>query len=254
MRSLAKTAIAVLASLLLWSGETQVEAIHAVSTPKSAGTTSSATINQAGEIMRGPLGKSQIALTFETGKSAECFEELIAALERAHVHSTFFVTGSWADKNRDCAAAISKHGHEVGNHCWSHIDLTKQPDKVVREEILRAETLLTQLTGQSPRPRWRAPYGARDDRVLRIARGLGYQSIYWTIDSLDSAEPPKNAEFLIQHVIGQSDAELDGAIILMHVGSRATAEALPPIIANLQSRGFQLVTLSTLLATLSPGR
>jgi peptidoglycan/xylan/chitin deacetylase (PgdA/CDA1 family) len=103
------------------------------------------------------------------------------------------------------------------------------------------------LTGQSPRPRWRAPYGARDDRVLRIVHGLGYQSIYWTIDSLDSAEPPRNSEFLIQHIIGQSDAALDGAIILMHVGSRATAEALPPIIANLQSRGFQLVTLSKLL-------
>lgn len=247
MRSFAKTAIAFLVSLLVLPGETRVEAIHALSPAKSARTVSSAIINQAGEIMRGPLGKSQIALTFETGKGAECFDELIAALDRAHVHSTFFVTGSWAEKNRDCAAAICKHGHEVGNHCWNHIDLTKQPDKVVREEILRAETILTQLAGQSPRPRWRAPYGARDERVLRIARGLGYQSIYWTIDSLDSAEPPKNAEFLVQHIIGQSDAELDGAIILMHVGSRATAEALPPIIANLQSRGFQLVTVSKLL-------
>jgi peptidoglycan/xylan/chitin deacetylase (PgdA/CDA1 family) len=103
------------------------------------------------------------------------------------------------------------------------------------------------LTGQSPRPRWRAPYGRRDERVLRIARGLGYESILWTIDSLDSAEPPKSAEFLIQHIISQSDAQLDGAIILLHVGSRATAEALPPIIANLQSRGFHLVTLSKLL-------
>jgi peptidoglycan/xylan/chitin deacetylase (PgdA/CDA1 family) len=247
MRPVNKTAIAFVVSLLVLPGETRVEAIHAVSTPKSARATSSSTTNQAGEIMRGPLGKSQVALTFETGQGAECFEDLIAALERAHVHSTFFVTGSWANKNRDCAAAISKHGHEVGNHCWDHIDLTKQPDKIVREEIQRAETVLTQLTGQSPRPRWRAPYGRRDERILGIARGLGYQSILWTIDSLDSAEPPKSAEFLIQHIIGQSDAQLDGAIILLHVGSRATAEALPTIIANLQSRGFQLVTISKLL-------
>jgi peptidoglycan/xylan/chitin deacetylase (PgdA/CDA1 family) len=247
MRSVTKTALAVLAGLLIVYGETRVEAIHAVPNPKSGGVTSSATINQAGEIVRGPLGKSQIALTFETGKSAECFEDLIGALDRAQVRSTFFVTGSWAERNRDCAAAISKHGHEVGNHCWNHIDLTKQPDEIVRQEILRADVLLTQLTGQSPRPRWRAPYGVRDERVLRIVRSLGYESIYWTIDSLDSADPPKSADFLIQRVIGQSDAELDGAIILLHVGSRATAEALPPIIANLQGRGFQLVTLSKLL-------
>ena len=40
---------------------------------------------------------------------------------------------------------------------------------------------------------------------------------------------------------------LDGAIILMHVGIRSTADALPAIIANLQGRGFHLVTISTLL-------
>ena len=252
MKPVTKTAIACLVSLLVLPGETLVEAIHVVPTTKSGTTTSSATTNQAGEILRGPIGKGQIALTFETGKGAECFEDLIAALERTHVRSTFFVTGSWAEQNRDCAAAITKHGHEVGNHCWNHIDLTKQSNEVVREEILHADTVLTQLTGQSPRPRWRAPYGKRDERVLRIARGLGYQSILWTIDSLDSAEPPRSSESLIQRLIGQSDAQLDGAIVMLHVGSRATAEALPAIIANLQSRGFQLVTLSKLLESPPP--
>ena len=229
MRSVTKTALALLVTLLVLPGETPVEAIHVVPTSKTARSASSGATNQAGEITRGPLGKSQIAITFETGTGAECFEDLIAAIEA------------------NCAAAITKHGHEVANHCWDHIDLTKQTDKVVRDEILRADTVLTKLTGQSPRPRWRAPYGRRDERVLRIARGLGYESILWTIDSLDSAEPPQSADALIQHLISQSDAQLDGAIILLHVGSRATAEALPPIIANLQSRGFHLVTVSKLL-------
>lgn len=242
-----KVAVACLVGFLVLPGETPVEAIHVAPPAKSARSASSAATNQSGEIMRGPTGKSQIALTFETGPGAECFEDLIAALERAHVHATFFLNGSWAEKNRDCAAAITKHGHEVGNHCWDHIDLTKQTDAVVRDEILRADAALTKWTGQNPRPRWRAPYGRRDERVLRIARGLGYESVLWTIDSLDSAEPPKSPEFLIQHIISQSDAQLDGAIILLHVGSRATAEALPPIIANLQSRGFHLVTVSKLL-------
>jgi hypothetical protein len=58
-------------------------------------------------------------------------------------------------------------------------------------------------------------------------------SIYWTIDSLDSVEPQKTPEFLINRVTQKSDSELDGAIILMHVGIRSTADALPAIIANL---------------------
>ena len=205
--------------------------------------------NAFGEVVRGPRGKSEIALTFDAGAETECFEELIAALEKANVHATFFITGNWAQKNRECAAAITKHGHEVGNHTWNHLNLTKQTDAVVREEISRAEVILNELTGQSPRPLWRAPYGERDGRVLRIANTLGYRSIYWTLDSLDGVEPVKTSQFLIDRVTQKSDAELDGAIILPHVGFKSTAEALPAIIANLQQRGFRFVTVSHLLAS-----
>ncbi len=200
-----------------------------------------------GEVVRGPRGKSEIAITFDGGANAECFEDLIAALESAHVHSTFFITGNFAQRNEQCAKAITKHGHEVGNHTWNHADLTKQSDEIVREEITRAETLLTDISGQSPRPRLRAPFGERNERVLRIAANLGYRSIYWTLDSLDSIEPRKTPEFLIDRITSKSDAELDGAIILMHVGIKSTADALPAIIANLQGRGFRLVTVSKLL-------
>jgi peptidoglycan/xylan/chitin deacetylase (PgdA/CDA1 family) len=199
------------------------------------------------EIERGPRGKSQIAITFDAGANAECFEDLVAALGNARVHSTFFITGNWAQRNMDCAKAITKHGHEVGNHTWNHLALPKYSDEVVREEITRAEALLTEISGQTPRPRLRAPFGERNDRVLRIAANLGYRSIYWTIDSLDSVEPRKTPQFLIDRITSKTDAELDGAIILMHVGIKSTADALPAIIANLQGRGFKLVTVSTLL-------
>jgi peptidoglycan-N-acetylglucosamine deacetylase len=201
------------------------------------------------EIERGPRGKSEIALTFDAGANAECFEDLIAALEKARVHSTFFITGNWAQRNMDCAKAITRHGHEIGNHTWNHLALTKYSDEIVREEITRAEVLLTEISGQSPRPRLRAPFGERNERVLRIAANLGYRSIYWTIDSLDSVEPRKPRDFLIDRITSKTNAELDGAIILMHVGEKSTADALPVIIADLQARGFQLVTISKLLET-----
>ena len=177
----------------------------------------------------------------------DCFSDLIAALDGAHVASTFFITGKWAQENPECAAEVWKHGHEIGNHTWSHLDLTRQSDTVVRDEIRRAEIFLTDLSGKNPRPLWRAPFGARDARVLSIAHSLGYRSIYWTLDSLDSVDPPKSAQFLIDRITNRSNQQLDGAIILMHVGERSTADALPAIIANLQSRGFRLVTVSKLL-------
>jgi peptidoglycan/xylan/chitin deacetylase (PgdA/CDA1 family) len=199
------------------------------------------------EVARGPPGKNEIALTFDAGAEAECFDDLLTALANAHASSTFFITGKFVHEHGDCAAEITKYGHEMGNHTWSHLDLTQQSDEVVRDEIMRAERAIVQTSGQSPRPRLRAPYGARDARVLKIAGNLGYRSIYWTLDSQDGVEPVKTPQFLIDRITGKSDADLDGAIILMHVGVRNTAAAMPAIIANLQGRGFQLVTVSKLL-------
>ena len=199
------------------------------------------------EVDRGPRGKKEIALTFDAGAEAACFDDLITALANAHASSTFFITGKFVREHGDCAAEITKYGHEVGNHTWSHLNLTQQSDEVVRDEIMRAERAIVQASGQSPRPRLRAPYGARDARVLKIAGNLGYRSIYWTLDSLDGVEPAKSSQFLIDRITSRSDAELDGAIILFHVGVRSTADALPAMIANLQSRGFRLVTISKLL-------
>jgi len=200
-----------------------------------------------GEVDRGPRGKNEIALTFNAGAEAECFDDLITALANAHASSTFFITGRFVDDHGDCAAEITKHGHEVGNHTWSHLDLTQQSDDVVRDEIMRAERAIVQVSGQTPRPRFRAPYGMRDERVLKIVGNLGYRSIQWTLDSLDGVEPAKSSQFLIDRITTKSDAELDGGVILLHVGVRSTADALPAIIANLQGRGFHLVTISRLL-------
>jgi peptidoglycan/xylan/chitin deacetylase (PgdA/CDA1 family) len=200
-----------------------------------------------GEVERGPRGKNEIALTFDAGAEAECFDDLITALANSHANSTFFITGRFVHDHADCAAEITKHGHEVGNHTWSHLDLTQQPDDVVRDEIMRTERAIVQVSGQTPRPKFRAPYGLRDEHVLKIARNLGYRSIQWTLDSQDGIEPVKTSQFLIDRITSKSDAELDGAIILMHVGVRSTADALPAIIANLQGRGFRLVTISELL-------
>jgi peptidoglycan/xylan/chitin deacetylase (PgdA/CDA1 family) len=242
----AVSAAAAIAFMFVLSGSSFLYATR-VAPGKRAQLASPETARAFGEVIRGPRGKSEIAFTFDGGAEAECFEDLMAALENAHVTSTFFITGRFTQEHADCAAEITKHGHEIGNHTWSHLSLTEQSDDVVRDEILRAERAIVQVSGQSPRPRWRAPYGARDERVLKIASNLGYRSIRWTLDSLDGVEPAKSSQFLIDRITSKSDAELDGAIILFHVGIRSTADALPSIVANLQGRGFRVVTISQLL-------
>jgi len=64
---------------------------------------------------------------------------------------------------------------------------------------------------------------------------------------LDSVGQPKSSQFLIDRVTGQSNSQLDGGIILMHVGNATTADALPAILQNLQQRSFKVVPISELL-------
>jgi peptidoglycan-N-acetylmuramic acid deacetylase len=242
------TTILVAVVLFTIGASSFLYAIHVKSeTGEKNPSTQSGTMGKLGEVDRGPRGKNEVALTFDAGAEAECFDDLISALANAHASSTFFITGRFVHDHADCAAEITKHGHEVGNHTWSHLDLTQQSDDVVRDEILRAERAIVQVSAQTPRPRFRAPYSLRDERVLKIASNLGYRSIQWTLDSLDRVEPAKSSQFLIDRITSKSDAELDGTIILMHVGVRSTADSLPAIIANLQGRGFHLVTISKLL-------
>ena len=242
--------VSVVIAIVLFCSCALLSASRRAAPPQSGSTSPSrieATGSRSGEIVRGPRGKSEIALTFDGGADAECFDDLISALSTAHAHSTFFITGRFTHSHPECAAAIIRNGHEIGNHTWSHLNLRQEPDAVVRDELIKAERAIIQTAGQDPKPRWRAPYGERDARVLKIASDLGYRSIYWTIDSLDGVEPKKTPQFLIDRITGRSDTELDGAIILMRVGERSTVEALPAIIANLQGRGFRLVTVSELL-------
>jgi peptidoglycan/xylan/chitin deacetylase (PgdA/CDA1 family) len=241
-----KLASIVAVALLLVGASTLVLASH-MRVPAASNPAQVEKMGRFREVDRGPLGKHEIALTFDGGTEADCFDDLMTNLANANVHSTFFVTGRFVNDHPDCAAAITKYGHEIGNHTWSHLALTRESDAVIRDEITRAERRIVEISGQNPRPLWRAPYGDRDARVLKIAASLGYRSIYWTVDSLDGVEPKKTPEFLVSQITTKSGAELDGAIILLHVGIRSTADALPAIISNLQGRGFQLVTISKLL-------
>lgn len=114
------------------------------------------------EIERGPRPSAQIALTFDAGGEADCFADLLAALARAHVQSTFFITGKWAQENPECAREIRKHGHEVGNHTWNHLDLTRQPDVTVPSQEVEEEKAAGRRMLARRRGATRAEIGARE--------------------------------------------------------------------------------------------
>lgn len=199
------------------------------------------------EVLRGRPGKKEIAITLDAGSTAVAFTKELEALDKYHVKVTFFMTGMWVRENPQYAQEIAKDGQEIANHTFDHPDLTKVSDDKVIQEITQGANIIESVTGVVPKPLFRFPYGSYNGHTMKLLNNLGYRSIYWTYDSLDSVGKPKTSQEIYKIVTSISDAKLDGAIILMHLGNLTSGEALGPIIENLQGRGFKIVTISELL-------
>jgi peptidoglycan/xylan/chitin deacetylase (PgdA/CDA1 family) len=199
----------------------------------------------AREIDRGPAEGRKIALTFDAGSSPKPVAPILAALRQRDLHCTFFLTGHWAEQNPATVRAIAGAGHELGNHTYSHANLTRLSDDGIATELRRAESAVRAACGHGTHPFFRPPLGARDDRVLRAAAREGYTTVYWSTDSLDSVTPGITPDAIRERVAQRAQP---GSIVLLHCGSQATAKALPDLLDDLERDGYSVVTLSELLA------
>jgi peptidoglycan/xylan/chitin deacetylase (PgdA/CDA1 family) len=184
-----------------------------------------------------------IALTYDAGSGADGAAAILDMLKRHHLHSTFFLTGKWAETYPDLAKRIAAEGHEIANHTYSHPDLTQLPPDEVIKQIADGEAAIQRITGVNPRPLFREPYGAFNEAERRLVRQAGYSySIYWDVDTLDWQFPPLETELkkLTEKTRG-------GSIVLMHLNVPQSAVASDQAIPILQEKGYQLVTVSQLL-------
>jgi peptidoglycan/xylan/chitin deacetylase (PgdA/CDA1 family) len=198
----------------------------------------------AKEIIRGPISKKRIAITFDAGATARFTPVILAALKQNKVKATFFLTGIWVANNPELTRQIAESGHELGNHSYSHRKFTDLNNQEIASELMRTEHLIKNLTGKSTKPYFRAPYGARNPRVLHIAANLGFRSIFWTVDSLDWA-PSQTSEQVYNRVLANVG---NGSIVLFHLNSNKTASILAKLLGELKIQGYELVTISKLIS------
>jgi peptidoglycan/xylan/chitin deacetylase (PgdA/CDA1 family) len=195
------------------------------------------------EIAIGNTTRPLIALTFDAGGPSAPTARILDILGQHHVHSTFFITGDWANQNPDSVRRIQSDGHEINNHTMHHPDLRSLPDQRVCTELSEAEQVISSLTGATTRPYFRPPYGARDNRVRTLAAQIGYRTVYWTIDTLDwqtTARPDSITNNVMAHIN-------NGVIVLMHAGSQVESETLDGLITKIEQANYQMVTLAQLL-------
>ena len=208
-------------------------------TTTTASPTTSLPSAPAKDYIRLPTHEKVVALTFDAAYDPAPLKGILAALKVANADATFFLTGEFIRDFPQWTKAIIAAGYPIGNHSYSHPDFTTLSDNAMRLQMEKMATALTKLGGKDPKPLFRAPYGALNKRVLSVLRSEGYVSVFWTIDTLDWE--PNRTSAQIQAVVLSKLAP--GAIILMHVGGKQTAQALPELLAKIKVEGYGFVNL-----------
>lgn len=182
--------------------------------------------------------KPMIALTFDDGPTKRYTPVILDALKEHNASATFFVLGSKAESEPELLQRMVMEGNEIGNHTYSHKQLTTLSKEKIEEEITHTQESIFKVTNQYP-DLIRPPYGSRNDTVFQCADHK--KIVTWTIDTEDWRS--KNVQKVVDKVLSEVE---DGSIILMHDMYASTAEAAVILIPELQERGYQLVTVSEL--------
>jgi peptidoglycan/xylan/chitin deacetylase (PgdA/CDA1 family) len=145
--------------------------------------------------------------------------------------------GSRVEFYPEIASDVLEAGHELGNHTWTHANLTNMASDAITEEVSRTNNIIEQATGHSPTV-FRPPYGAFNDNMLNI---LSLPVILWDVDTLDWKH--RDASQLLATV---KSSVHDGSTVLMHDIHLSTAQGLENVLAFLTSEGYTFVTVSEL--------
>lgn len=200
--------------------------------------------NEPSAIYSVQTDKKIVALTFDISWGEIRTEPILKILEDKEVKkATFFLSSPWSQSHTNIVSKIVKDGYEIGSHGHKHVNYSGLSDAQVREQITKANEILTQVTGKSPKL-IRLPNGDFNKRVLGVANELGYQAIQWDTDSLDWKNP--GVDRIVNRVVTKAHP---GDIILLHASDscKQTHEALPQIIDQLRAKGYEFVTVSELI-------
>lgn len=179
-----------------------------------------------------------IALTFDDGPYPKVTGHILDVLEKNGVCATFFVLGSRIEGHEDMLTRMDELGCEIGNHSFSHADLTRLSKADCQRELSDTDAEIRRVTGHEASV-VRPPYGYYNKTVMSAAeRPL----ILWTVDTNDwrGKAPGEIADYVIQQA-------KEGSVILMHDQQTQTADAMEIIIPTLIEEGFRFVTVSELI-------
>jgi cellulose synthase/poly-beta-1,6-N-acetylglucosamine synthase-like glycosyltransferase/spore germination protein YaaH/peptidoglycan/xylan/chitin deacetylase (PgdA/CDA1 family) len=207
--------------------------------------------------------KTSVAITFDDGPDPTWTPKILDVLKREHATANFFLIGLQAEKYADVAQRVYREGNTIGNHTFTHPDISNISHSFMKVELNLTELLFASRIGVRTLL-LRPPYSIdaepdTEDQVspLEIAQDMGYITVGDKIDPNDWRDVPRRftadeiAANVLAHLPPCKPNDIHcGNIILLHDGGgnrEQTVLALPKIIEGIRAKGLQIVPVYELL-------
>lgn len=194
----------------------------------------------------GDPSRKTIYLTFDAGYENGNTAPILDALKKHHAPATFFVVGNFLKENPDLIRRMEKEGHIVGNHTYTHPDMSKISTKeAFAKELNDLSALYQEITGKEMTKFYRPPQGKYSKSNLQMAKEMGYHTFFWSLAYVDwyqDKQPSKEEAF--EKLLGRIHP---GAIVLLHSTSSTNASILDELLTKWEEMGYTFGSLQGLV-------
>ncbi len=189
-----------------------------------------------------PTTEPVLAWTVDDGSDSEVVRLYADFARTSGTRLTFFLNGcypGWTDHAELLRPLVASGQVQLGNHTWSHADLTRLGDAGVVAELQRNHDFIVSTFGVDPRPYYRPPYGYRNARTDAAAASIGYTSPVMWYGSLADSGLRTDQEILdLAH-----QWFLPAHIVIGHLNHLPVTRVFPQLRQLVADRGLTAVTL-----------
>tara|TARA_B100000700_G_scaffold247997_1_gene277684 strand:+ start:3747 stop:4358 length:612 start_codon:yes stop_codon:yes gene_type:complete len=182
-------------------------------------------------IWRKENSEKEIYLTFDDSPTAEFTTWIIRLLNRLNIQATFFCIGKSAKKYPEIINEILSHGHQIGNHTYSHKNGILSSTKSYLKEIEKCKSVLPKTN------LFRPPFGKIYPwQIKKIQKQ--YKIIMWDVFSYDFDKQICHMK-LKKNILENTE---NGSIIVFHDNKKSEKilkDNLEEILKTLLKNGFK---------------
>ena len=184
-----------------------------------------------------------LALTVDDGVNSAVVRAYTQFAKDTGVRLTYFVNGiykSWTDNLAMLRPLVDSGQIQLGNHTWSHPDLTNLSKDEIAEQITRNDEFLKKTYGIGAKPYWRPPYAKRNDDVDAVAADLGY-----TVPTLWSGSLSDSTLITEAYIVQMADQYFTPqSIVIGHLNHLPVTHVYPQLVDIIRDRNLRTVTLN----------